>query len=136
MLPGILQFPQQGLQHEATIGIDFDTVTVKRECLSRVAEQGNKPTVSHWQGSGILCQVFHHRFIQQAVINLLPYDALPSAASPKKEIKDQPHNRQEHQYQYPCKRLHRITIVEDNDNNCSDDSAKVNNIKGDGSYLV
>ena len=49
MLPGILQFPQQGLQHRAAIGIDFDTVTVERECLSRVAEQGNKPTVSHWQ---------------------------------------------------------------------------------------
>ena len=88
MLPGILQFPQQGLQHRAAIGIDFDTVTVERECLSRVAEQGNKPTVSHWQSSGILRQILHHRFIQQTVINLLPYDALPPAASPEKEIED------------------------------------------------
>ena len=88
MLPGILQFPQQGLQHGAAIGIDFDTVTVERECLGRVAEQGNKPTVSHRQSSGILRQIFHHRFIQQTIINLLPYDALPPAASPKKEIED------------------------------------------------
>ena len=70
------------------------------------------------------------------MINLLLYYSLAPPATPEKEVKDQSHNRQKHQYQYPCQCLHRITIVENDDNNCSDDSAKVNNIKGDGSYLV
>lgn len=75
-----------------------------------------------------LRQIFCHRFLQQAAVTLLPYHAHTALTTPEK-VKHQPHDGKEHQYQYPCHGFHRIAVVEDNDDNRSDDGTEINNVE-------
>lgn len=34
-----------------------------------------------------------------------------------------------HQYQYPCHRFYRVTVIENDNRNCSDNCAKIDYIK-------
>lgn len=77
-----------------------------------------------------------HRFLQQAAVTLLPYHAHTALTTPEEEVKHQPHDGKEHQYQYPCHGFHRIAVVEDNDDNRSDDGTEINNVEGYRSNLA
>ena len=76
-----------------------------------------------------MCQIFGHRLPQQTAVTLFADDAHPTLATPEKEVEHQSYYGKEHQHQYPRHCLHRIAIVENDDDNRSDDSAEINNIK-------
>ena len=115
-VPGrLLQFAQQGLNHGKSPRIDFHTVSIERKSLVGVAKQRDKAAVICRKRTGILGKIFGHRLLQQTVVTLLANDTHPPLAAAEEEVKHQSH--------------HRITVIENDNRDCSDNCAKIDNIE-------
>ena len=125
----LLQFAQQGLNHGKSPRIDFHTVSIERKSLVGVAKQRDKAAVICRKRTGILGKIFGHRLLQQTVVTLLANDTHPPLAAAEEEVKHQSHHRKEHQHQYPRHCLYRITVIENDNRDCSDNCAKIDNIE-------
>ena len=134
MKPRLLQLSQQSLQFRISASVNIDPISLKRKSLVRILEQLYQPCIFLRRFTAVLRQILCHRFFEQTVITFLTDNLLTPLATPKKEIENQPYNRKKHQDQNPCHCLHRITIVENHDDNRTDNSPEINNIKGNGSY--
>ena len=84
----------------------------------------------------ILSQVFRHWLLQQTVVALPADNTFAALASAKEKIQDKTYNRKEKQYQYPRHSLDRITIVENDDDNRTDNGPEIEYIKGYCCYLT
>ena len=126
-----LGYPAEKLLiHGIPVGKHLHIIALERQGIAHSMKERYQLISPGKVTKSLLSLIFRHRTLAQARKTFLADEPFFARIASEEEIERQPHHWKEDKHQYPCHRLHRIPVVEQNNNDSKQDDSQIYQTEG------